>query len=749
MKGHIRSQINDYDLGVAAPWCLSHYIALNGFHPLYRALVDHAPDNVRVLSWDNVSLYETFVENGELCDEMIQSARRQQQENHKGNSDEIEKAYREYFWPPNQVLTERLPGDIELHHTAPFPSMTRPFVLHCESFAPIFFPLTQQGGGRFKQHEKLREYYRHIFTSSLCLGIFSHIPETLNSIRLFFDDPEIERKLFPSRMGLSAVAFADADREKPPLTDQARFLFVNSANQNPGNFFRRGGHIVLRFWEKFRRDGRRGLLMLRCARPSDSDLRAYGVNTDFLNVETGESVIWAQDYLTHREMNALMADAHFFLLPSNSLHSVSIMQAMKLGAIPVVSDTIGTEQYVQNEKTGIVLKGVRETLWKRDPTTGVFVDQYRKMPELDADLTEQMYTRIGFYLDHSEQYQTLRTLTRAHADTAFCGEEFSWDFWTRIRELHVQYRRTVARPLRNVDSALKHALLTAERWPRVFESATQPLLKFSTGSHSVWELGGSLMLTLARVRIDVNDWSVMAPYFDDEAPSMVFARDIERFGGRFLPKPNETAIHHPDPAMRFIRSNPAIRFITRVLTPYPRFYRFASAVLKQVLRLRVHLVRRGRYIAFKYWPWRLIKPDVELIWQDVAGHNVVRFFHRYYGYPQKMGLFEAEDEVRGRYRSYPCAWSMDTVVEILTKRNRKSFSSGTEDFIVPDIRLIQEGLYGFNVIQVNHRFYAILQSAGRVEMDKITARSYKPMFEGESLEEIRDLVGKYHFRNKR
>ena len=49
MKQRIASRSHGRLLQVAAPWGLSHYIALNGFHPLYRALVDHAPDDIRMI----------------------------------------------------------------------------------------------------------------------------------------------------------------------------------------------------------------------------------------------------------------------------------------------------------------------------------------------------------------------------------------------------------------------------------------------------------------------------------------------------------------------------------------------------------------------------------------------------------------------------------------------------------------------------------------------------------------------------
>ncbi|MCK9398190.1 MAG: hypothetical protein M0Q44_21705 [Methylobacter sp.] len=387
------------NLSVAVPWSLSHYIPLNGFHPLYRALFDHAPPNVEFHAWDNVKLSNRFQRDIEIRDIVLRAANKENDKLKEFDSQSIAKMYGEHFWPPNLALTDALAGDIEFHHTAPYPSLKRPFVFHCESFAPVFLPFSQQGSGEFKNHKELRDHYHRIFANPLCLGIFSHMPETLDNLSRFFSDPVIDRKLFSSKIGLSLKAIADRDIPEKAALSRPTFLFVNSAHQNPANFFRRGGHIVLRFWKEFRASGHDGLLMLRCTKPSDEDLLDYGVDVSFLKVETGQSIIWAEDYLSNYEMNTLVASAHFFLLPSLSLHSVSIMQAMTLGAIPVVTDTVGTSVYVTNDELGIVLRGVRAAIWQTDPNTGILIDRYVRTPDLDDSLASQMTSHILALLD--------------------------------------------------------------------------------------------------------------------------------------------------------------------------------------------------------------------------------------------------------------------------------------------------------------------------------------------------------------
>ncbi|HQT47605.1 MAG TPA: hypothetical protein PLY97_10330, partial [Acidocella sp.] len=149
-------------LSVAVPWSLSHYIPLNGFHPLYRALFENHPADTELHAWDNTELSNMLRGDKALCRELLSAVQREAEGFTAYGTSALAPRYREAFFAPNIALTALLPGDIELHHTAPYPSMTRPFVFHCESFAPIFFPFVQQGGGSFHDADVLREHYQKI-----------------------------------------------------------------------------------------------------------------------------------------------------------------------------------------------------------------------------------------------------------------------------------------------------------------------------------------------------------------------------------------------------------------------------------------------------------------------------------------------------------------------------------------------------------------------------------------------------------
>lgn len=658
------------------PWSLSHYILLNGFHPLYRALVDHAPDGIRLNAWDNVKLHDRLA--GDLATReallgMANEARRTSRQMATGS---VASAYQKYFWPPNRALSGQLAGDIEFHHTAPFPTLERPFVFHCESFAPIFIPMARQGSGAFEHPQELREHYRTLFAHPLCLGIFSHVPETLDSLRRFFEDPAIDRKLFASRIGLSADAICPAGLPEKPSLERPGFLFVNSANQNTSNFFLRGGHRVLRFWKEFRATGRDGRLILRCGRPTDDELAAHGVDLSFLEVEIGRSIIWVQDYLANHEMNALMANAHFFLLPSASLHSVSIMQAMTLGTVPVVTDTIGTSAYVTDAQTGIVLEGTRAAIWHADPATGILVDSYARTPSLDHDIVAQLTRRVASLLDAPGEYEAMRERSMEHARVNFCGKEYSNEFWGAVTDLYLAQAKTSADSVSVAGGAiagLRDCTLEGDRWARVFESGTQPMRRIFTSQSTVTELGGAILHTYGNPEIELNDWSVMAQYWNFGAPPMRFVNSIADLSGVYLNYSGEGRIG-------IVRR--CTRAIGKLLMPYPELYSVAAMALKKGRRYRRHLAFR-------------------------------------------LGRFSARVED-------PHSATPGTTAQ--------AQANASDEALPRNPKLVQEGYYGFNIIHLRRRYYAILQGEGAFDADKIGTSHYSRSFAGQTLLEVQEAI---------
>lgn len=636
-------------LNVAIPWSLSHYIPLDGFHPLYRALFDYVPDNIRLSAWDNVKLYRKLRDDAPVRKAVVGKAKREEYCHARYEGGFVGKRYREYFWPPDHVLTTALEGDLEFHHTAPFPSLTRPFVFHCESFSSVFFPFAQEGNDGVDDLEELKQHYKGIFANPLCLGIFSHVPDTLRALSLFLSDPIIDGKLFSLRAGLGAdVCFVQESEQKPSLS-RPRFVFINSSNQNSANFFRRGGHLVLRFWKDFVGDGREGLLMLRCTMPDDIELQGYGVDVAWVKSQIGRSIAWDQSYLANYEMQALMSSAHFVLLPSVALHSVSIMEAMWAGAIPVVSDCVGVSGYVTDEENGIILYGGQKEVCPQDGGMDLLLNQYGRRAERENLLVDQMTSRVRALLDEPGAYGDMHRCALFHAKTWFSGKHFAQEFWGSVLDLYTQFRPAFAvgtASSSRLDRSLNECLIQRDDWARVFESPTQPMLRIRTERGMVWELGGAMIQTNGNPRIELNDWSAMAQYYNPSLPLATYAKTLEELEGKYL---HPLGVHCEGVRRKLVQ------WVSKILRPFPALYHYAAMVLGVYRRYGGLRFARPK-----------AEPDLELVRQGVVGYNIIRHRDRYYAILQCEGEFSPEKAEAGGYSSCYRGKSVEEVLRSIT-----------------------------------------------------------------------------------
>lgn len=711
-------------LSVAAPWSLSHYISLNGFHPLYRALFETKPDWVQLAAWDNIELSQKLRGDQRFQSEILREVQRDA-EAYKRCTTRIQKEYFAHFWAPNQALTRSLPGDIEFHHTAPFPSLERPFVFHCESFAPVFFPFAHQGSGSLSAIQDLRSHYKAIFEHPFCLGIYSHLPQTLKDLSRFFGSPIIDERLFASRIGLH-----DGKTELSPIAkgslDAPVFLFINSAHQNPKNFFLRGGHLVLRYWQSVYHEPGAGRLIMRCTRPADALLADHGVGLDWLRQHERHSVIWIEDYLSAADLDALMQAAHFFLLPSASLHSVSIMQAMAAGAVPVVSDTLGTDRYVMDAVDSIVLQGMFASNWQRDPKTGVMIDRYQRNPELDSSLVQQLVARLGDLLADPARYRSVQAAAMAKAGEEFSGKAFSEDFWQHVQQRYQAIPESTSRLVKPLCKPLEvgYCLLEQSDWARIFTSPPQPVERLNTGLGRVTELGGCFVTMPAHFSMRLHDWSPIAEYVDDSVPSLIFAADMRGLDGSYLSDSYRTSSKFA--GQRFVQ------YAAHQLMPYPKLYSAAAGLLKYLRRIRSairHFIPSKAVSIEKDVSSRL--PDVQLIKQGVKGLNIIRCGNQFYAAPESAGAFSFERAQAGAYKHYIQGANLK---EVLMKVDALPTQP------VEDTELIEQDVVGFNIIRYGRVFYAIPMSDGTFEISRVQAGHYSRMHTGNTLDAVRDAI---------
>jgi hypothetical protein len=367
-------------------------------------------------------------------------------------------------------------------------------------------------------------------------------------------------------------------------------------------------------------------------------LSEYGVDISLVREQTGRSIIWGQDYLANHEMNALMASAHFFLLPSESLHSASIVQAMMLGAIPVVTDTVGTSVYVTDNENGIVLQGMRAAIWHKDASTGIPVDRYRRTPDLDNSLVSQLTVRVCALVDSPNAYHNMKSHMISYAQDQFSGQAFSDHFWNAVFALYQRYQGSSAECTAissDEQRSLLNCTVRGDEWARVFESSPHQMLRINTGYGVVWEMGGTLIQAYGDPPFEPNDWSVLAQYCSAGAPQVTLAHTLEELGGNYLGfsvSPGTSLIYK------------WAEWISGVLKPHPVLHRHAALIWRKLHRYYVYLISR------------LTEPkitdfDIEVVQEGISGYNIVRHLNRYYAIPQSEGTFIPAKAEFGGYSS--------------------------------------------------------------------------------------------------
>jgi glycosyltransferase involved in cell wall biosynthesis len=558
-------------IAAAIPWNLPGYAAASGSHPLYRALLE---DNA-VLEFhaiDEIALARKLHAGAQRPGDAAAGRLRAPALPAFLRDTEPGRQFIRHLTPDGIALCDALPGQIELHHTGPFTTGGRPFVLHCESFWPIFSPFTRPGSGGVKNGGRMRELYRRLLGQASCLGIYSHLPRTLAEISRFFRDAGIDAKLHPSRIGLS-------QSEMGPLLTGRRaetgarpvFLFVGSACQDAGDFARRGGHAALQFAERFLRAGNAGRFLFLASRPRDEEFSAAGVDAGYLKSAEAQQIFWLDGHFPQHELLRLYRISDFLLLPSPELHSVTLMRALAAGTVPLITDTCGPETFVTDGETGVVLKGVRDAVWHEDPDSGVLVDSHPAPSYLAARLAGQLFDRVTALLADPAALRSLRDRGRRYAERHFSGPAFRDEFSESVARLWHAGAAGGARlqPAPDRHGLAEHETLGAEGWSRFFEGPPQATLVLDVGNARIHSTRGFYVLEERGAPV--------------ASPAQVAARL-----GEFRPE-------------LFFQFDPASRLVARLRH---RLVRWREAAKKRLARhKRLYRVARsaGRQLLAAYW----------------------------------------------------------------------------------------------------------------------------------------------------
>jgi len=377
-------------MNILLPWNLSYFIPLNGFHPLYRGILEYERKYRLIIpKYDlSYSQYQYLEMQGvyskKIDDELWWL---------KDLDDKLKDKFYDFFAKREINFASYLPGDIEFLHTAPITKGDRAFIVHVESFLPFFMPFSFQGEKDILPTLlKVREGYKKLLLKN-CVSIVSHNKYTLKELSDFFQDEKIDALLKYVPIGVPYEPI-----EIVTNSEKIIFLFVASAHQNINNFVYKGGMVAISSALKLlEEDANKYQFIFRTKRPPAETFIPYGIDLKLLDkFEDDGIIIWLESNISEKSLKRLFSKSDFIFLASASLHSDAVLRAMMYGTIPIVTDIEPYDIYLDDE-VSIRIKGVKDYIIKTEVlnNTTVYHDDYSLFPKLHSMMVDQIILKIA------------------------------------------------------------------------------------------------------------------------------------------------------------------------------------------------------------------------------------------------------------------------------------------------------------------------------------------------------------------
>jgi glycosyltransferase involved in cell wall biosynthesis len=271
---------------------------------------------------------------------------------------------------------------LDLLTVTPMTVGQRPYLLLFDVLAGLFQPFLPFN--RMTVPDRSCSWLRIIrawLESPHCVGIYAPYAGATDLLGGFFDSPEIARKSMmvdhlPSDAARRAAAGAPPPPQPVSSDRPARLLFTASALEPADKFLFRGGVYALCAFRTLaaRFPGLR--LVMRTPLPTALDpvLRDFALNHPDVQV--------IQQPLDDADYFRLFADADVFLSPSAALYMNSVLNAMRFGAVPVVSDVFGADELIRPNRNGVLVRLERGA--RIDLSRGAVEQDFSSFQRLDG-----------------------------------------------------------------------------------------------------------------------------------------------------------------------------------------------------------------------------------------------------------------------------------------------------------------------------------------------------------------------------
>lgn len=284
-----------------------------------------------------------------------------------------------------------------------------PWVIEIEDSTTLFFPFLPNGLTS-DLDVKASPYYKltkALLESPSCRAILTHMRSTFDTLPTLFESDIIARKTHYAPLGVRLPERWQTQDESETID----LLFTNSWHQQQVGFYLRGGLDVLEAFEILHERYPQLRLTLRTQLPRLDDRYQRLVEKCWIRV--------IDRFMPAKELEELQSQTHIYLLPSARIHIVSMLQAMAYGQVVVASDGWGVEEYVEHERTGMIVKGRAGTVSWMDESVGLLREDYSHLYESNPVVVRNIVDAVSRLVEDASLRKRLGNAARNTVESRY------------------------------------------------------------------------------------------------------------------------------------------------------------------------------------------------------------------------------------------------------------------------------------------------------------------------------------------
>ena len=284
-----------------------------------------------------------------------------------------------------------------------------PWVIEIEDSTTLFFPFLPNGLTS-DLDVKASPYYKltkALLESPSCRAILTHMRSTFDTLPTLFESDIIAKKTHYAPLGVRLPEQWQTQDESETID----LLFTNSWHQQQVGFYLRGGLDVLDAFEILHERHPQLRLTLRTQLPRLDDRYQRLIENNWIRV--------IDRFMPAKELEELQTQTHIYLLPSARIHIVSMLQAMAYGQVVVASDGWGVEEYVEHERTGMIVKGRAGTVSWMDESVGLLREDYSHLYESNPVVVRNIVEAVSRLLEDASLRKRLGNAARKTVESRY------------------------------------------------------------------------------------------------------------------------------------------------------------------------------------------------------------------------------------------------------------------------------------------------------------------------------------------